>query len=80
MSWQKALGADPKAIQQIESSGQSKKGDGVNADGAQSMFVLIFSTRNEKTRLKFSQGNTTVLKNMANFEKVKLKQTNNLFK
>ena len=52
MSWQKALGADPKAIQLIESAGQSKKGDCVNADGAQSMFVLIFSTRNEINKTK----------------------------
>ena len=40
LSKQKELDTDPKAIHRIEFVGQLKNIDGVNADGAQSMFVL----------------------------------------
>ena len=40
LSRTKDLDADPKAIRVIEFVGQLKNTDGVNADGAQSMFVL----------------------------------------
>ena len=36
----KDLDVDPKAIRVIQFVGQLKNTDGVNADGAQSMFVL----------------------------------------
>ena len=38
LSKQKALDADPKAIQQVEFVEQLKNTDGVNTDGTQSMF------------------------------------------
>ena len=60
MSQQKELDADPKAIQQIELAGQLKNTDGVNADGEQSMFVLMILEKIKEARLKFSQGSVAV--------------------
>ena len=60
MSQQKELDADPKAIQQIELAGQLKNTDGVNADGEQSMFVLMILEKIKEARLKFSQGSLAV--------------------
>ena len=60
MSQQKELDADPKAIQQIELAGQLKNTDGVNADGEQSMFVLMILEKIKEARLKFSQGSVVV--------------------
>ena len=40
MSRQKELDADQKAIQQIEFVRQLKNVDGINASGAESMFIL----------------------------------------
>ena len=60
MSQQKELNADPKAIQQIELAGQLKNTDGVNADGEQSMFVLMILEKIKEARLKFSQGSVAV--------------------
>ena len=60
MSQQKELDADPKAIQQIELAGKLKNTDGVNADGEQSMFVLMILEEIKEARLKFSQGSVAV--------------------
>ena len=60
MSQQKELDADPKAIQQIELAGKLKNTDGVNADGEQSMFVLMILEKIKEARLKFSQGSVAV--------------------
>ena len=60
MSQQNELDADPKAIQQIELAGQLKNTDGVNADGEQSMFVLMILEKIKEARLKFSQGSVAV--------------------
>ena len=59
-SRQQELDADPKAIQQIELR-QFKNADGINADGAESMFVLAILEKIKEKRLKFSQGSVTVL-------------------
>ena len=48
LSRQKELDADPKAIQQIEFVGQLKNIDGINADGAESMFILTILKKNKK--------------------------------
>ena len=66
LSRQKELGADPRAIQQIEFVGQLKKLDAndnaANAgDNNQAMFVLTILEKNKDTRLKFFQGSVTVL-------------------
>ena len=76
MSRQKDLNADPKAIQQIEFVGQLKNTNGVNADGTQSMFVLVILEKIKETRLKFSLGSVTVLYKMANYEEARVKLTN----
>ena len=76
MSRQKELNADPKAIQQIEFVGQLKNTNGVNADGTQSMFVLVILEKIKETRLKFSLGSVTVLYKMANYEEARVKLTN----
>ena len=66
LSRQKVLGADSKAIQQIEFVGQLKNIDAVNADDAQSMFILTILEKIKKARLKFSQESVTVLQKMSN--------------
>ena len=76
LSRKKELDADPKAIQQIEFVGKLKNIDGVNADGTQSMFVLKILEKIKETRLKFSQGNVTVLWKIANCQEVRVKLTN----
>ena len=54
LSRQKQLDADPKAIQEIELVGQWKNVDGINADGADSMFILMILEKKWKnTKLKF---------------------------
>ena len=58
---QKQLNANPKAIQQIDFVGQVKNVDGMNADGAESIFILTILERIKETRLKFSQESVTVL-------------------
>ena len=58
---QKELDADPKAIRQIEFVGQLKILVGINADGEQSMFILMILEKIKEMRLKFSQGSVTVL-------------------
>ena len=62
LSRQEELDANPKAIQQIEFIGQLKNAaDAIDDD--ESMFVLIMILENIKeTRLKFSQGKSTVFK------------------
>ena len=40
LSSQKELDTDSKSIEQIEFVGQLKNVDGINADGAESMFIL----------------------------------------
>ena len=60
LSKQKALDADPNAIQQKEFGEQLKYNDGENADGAKSVFVLTILEKIEETRLKFSQGSVIV--------------------
>ena len=60
LSRQKELGADSKAIQQIEFVGQLKKLDNTNAN-AESIFVLTILEKIKETRLKFSRGSVTVL-------------------
>ena len=61
LSKQKALDADPKAIQQREFGEQLKYNDGENADGTKSVFALTILEKIEETRLKFSQGSVIVL-------------------
>ena len=61
MSRQKEFDPDPKAIQQIEFVRQLKNIVGVNADGAQSMFVLTILEKVKEIRSKFSQESVTVL-------------------
>ena len=65
LSGQKELDAAPKAIQQIEFVGQLKKLDNdrnaTDACNDQSMVVLTILEKIKKTRLKFCQGNVTVL-------------------
>ena len=53
--WQIELDADPKAIQQIEFVGQLRSIDGINADGAESTFVLTTLEKIKETWLKFSR-------------------------
>ena len=80
LSRQKELDADPKAIQQTEFVGQLKKLDdddnGTDASNDQSMFLLTILERIKQKRLKFSQGNVTVLYKMANYQEAKVKLTN----
>ena len=59
---EKKLDADPKAIQQIEFDGQLTNVDGINAAGTQNMFLLTILEKIKETKLKFSQGRVTVLK------------------
>ena len=40
---------------------KGKKGDDIDADGTQSMFILVILEIIKETRLKFSQGSVTVL-------------------
>ena len=57
LSQQKELDADPKAIQQTEFVEQLKNVDGINADGAESMFVLIILEKNHRRK----EGSVAVL-------------------
>ena len=43
---QKELDADPKAIQQIQFSGQLKNIDGINANGTQNMLISTILEKN----------------------------------
>ena len=54
-----------------------KNVDGMNADGAESMFILITLEKIKEMRLKFSHGSVTVLKIMTSYQeaRVKLKNT-----
>ena len=58
---QKELYVDFKATQQIEIIGQLKNSDCVNADGIQSVFVLIILEKMKERRLQFSQESVTTL-------------------
>ena len=48
LSRQKKLGTDSKAIQHIEFVGQLKNIDKINADRAESMFVLTIKKKSKK--------------------------------
>ena len=48
LSRQNELDTDAKAIQQIEFSRQLKNIDGVNTNGTQYMFLLVFKKNNKK--------------------------------
>ena len=61
LSKQKALDADPKAIQQKEFGEQLKYNDDENADSTKSVFVLTILEKIKETRLKFPQGSVIVL-------------------
>ena len=65
LSKQRQLDADSKAIQQIEIVGQLKKLDAAAADNDddddESMFILTILVKIKETRLKYSQGNVTIL-------------------
>ena len=52
LSLQEELNANLKAIQQIEFFGQLKKADNVNTIGAQSMFILLISEKNQRSKTK----------------------------
>ena len=45
MSRQKELDSDPKSIQQIEIVGQLENEDVINADGAETIFILTISEK-----------------------------------
>ena len=60
-SRKKELDVDPKAIQQIEIVEQLKNEDGINADGAESMFILTILEKIKEIRLTFFQVSVTVL-------------------
>ena len=53
MSRQKELDTDPKATQQTEFVGQLKDIDDINADGAQSMFILTILEKMKEKDWKF---------------------------
>ena len=76
LSSEKELDADPRASQQIELIAQLKNIDGINADAAESMFILTIWEKIKETRLKFSQWSLTVLKIMANYPEARVKLTN----
>ena len=61
MKRQKELDEDPKAIQQIEFVRQLKNINCINADGAESTFVLTISWKIKETSSKFSQISVRVL-------------------
>ena len=61
LSRQRQLDADSKAIQQIEIVGQLKKLDAAADDDDESMFILTILVKIKETRLKYSQGNVTIL-------------------
>ena len=62
LSRQRQLDADSKAIQQIEIVGQLKKLDAAaDDDDDESMFILTILVKIKETRLKYSQGNVTIL-------------------
>ena len=52
--YKKKLDADPEAIQQIEFVIQLKNVDGMNANGAESVFFLLMLEKIKETRLKVS--------------------------
>ena len=53
MSRQKELDTDPKATQHKEFVGQLKDIDDINADGAQSMFILTILEKMKEKDWKF---------------------------
>ena len=55
LSRQKDLDADSKRLQKIEFVGQVENVDGTNADGSESVFILMILEKIKETRLKFSQ-------------------------
>ena len=55
LSKQRQLGADPKAIQQIEFLRQLKKFNSVNADGTESIFVLKILEKLKEAKQKLPQ-------------------------
>ena len=57
---QKELNADLKLNQHIELVAQFKYVDGLNADSAESMFLLTASEKIKEIQLTFSQGSVTV--------------------
>ena len=61
MSRQKELDVDPKAFKQIETVGQLKSEDAINADGAESMFILPILEEIRETGSKCSRKSVTVL-------------------
>ena len=61
LSRQKELDVDPKAFKQIETVGQLKSEDAINADGAESMFILPILEEIRETGSKFSRKSVTVL-------------------
>ena len=48
----KELDVDPKAIKKIEFVGQVRNVDGINADGAQSMFALTIPEKKQRNTTK----------------------------
>ena len=50
-----------KTIEQIEFVEHLKNTDGINSDGAQSMFILTILGKLKEMRLNFFQGRVTVL-------------------
>ena len=71
LSRQKELDADAKAIQQIKFVGQLKNVDGMNADRAESIFILTILEKIKETRLKLPQGSVTVLHKMVNYQEAR---------
>ena len=63
-------------IKQREFVGQSKDVDGINPDGAESMFISTILEAIKETRLKSSQGGVTVLQTMTNYQETRVKLTN----
>ena len=53
-----------------------KNDDCINADGTQTMFVLTILEKNQKARLKFSQGSVSVLFETAEYQETRVKLTN----
>ena len=48
-------------MQLIEFVGLKKNSDHINADGAESTFVLTILEKSKETKIEFSQGTVTVL-------------------
>ena len=63
LSRQKELDDDPKTIQQIEFGRQLKNVDGINADGAESMFILTILDENQRREIKIFSRNCNSISN-----------------